>query len=605
MFSTYQYEKMPIGKWIRLLRLFPGVSDEQIQLELFTTELDSAPPYEAISYCWGDPNDQQDIICCGQTMSITRSLYTGLKCFRDPEHARILWADAICINQSNDDEKGVQVTMMGDVYDHAFRVLVWLGDASIENAKEAFNLIRKINEYIESQIVESELVVDPWKAILEVPKLVDRKRLFQTDSQSQALRNLLSRPWFYRLWVLQEVALATSVCVFYGSLSINFSEVVLVGLILSLHSELQDGFHTGRLVDAFQDIFTTYAKANTWIQEKAILSYSRNYISQNSTVSFIQIVQTGARFQASNPLDHIYAFLGHPTAKSKNGDSGMFEANYSLTIEEATQRLVEWLYERDHRLDFLCDVSHHNPSELQHFPSWMPKFYGASKDLSIDHQLWNADNHAMTENFVETAFPGSMLQGLGVIFDTIRACSEPFTQQKFKSSSPDPVEVCWQLQAEVSQTANVEERLKAFSWTLVGGGYTGGGENLQRDFESYCRKKVSSQVCAAMSLRGFGTQSTNSIAGSWEVFESVVQNTMSGRRFFMTEDGRFGLGPWTFQVGDNCCVLLGCRMPLVIRPTSTKRHYMFLGSSYVHGAMNGAAVEGVKSASDLTEITLV
>jgi hypothetical protein len=123
------------------MRLLPSKRDEQIWLELSTAELDTAPAYEAISYCWGDPNDQQDVICCRQTMHITRSLYTGLKCFRHHDETRIIWADAICINQSNDDEKGIQVNIMGDVYDHASRVLVWLGEASEEVAIKAFVLI--------------------------------------------------------------------------------------------------------------------------------------------------------------------------------------------------------------------------------------------------------------------------------------------------------------------------------------------------------------------------------------------------------------------------------------------------------------------------------
>jgi hypothetical protein len=203
MSSTYQYERLPTRKSIRLLKLLPGANGEQIRLELFTTDLDSAPPYEAISYCWGDGSDVQEIICCGQLMRITRSLCTGLECFRDSKNARLLWADAICINQSNDDEKGIQVTMMGDVYDQASRVLVWLGEASEEDVRMAFNLIQRINDYIEVRIVESELAINPMEALRSVRRLKDRNQLVQTDSQFQALDDFFCRPWFSRLWVLQ------------------------------------------------------------------------------------------------------------------------------------------------------------------------------------------------------------------------------------------------------------------------------------------------------------------------------------------------------------------------------------------------------------------
>jgi hypothetical protein len=191
---AYKYEELPAERCIRLIRLLPGVSNEQIRLELFTAELDTAPAYEAISYCWGDANDQQDVICCGKTMQITRSLYTGLQCFRHHDETRILWADAICINQSSDDEKGIQVSMMGDVYDLAARVLVWLGEASEEVAKKAFDLIRRLNDYIESQIVESELVINPLEAFLNVPRLQNLNQIFQSQSHMQALDNLFRRP---------------------------------------------------------------------------------------------------------------------------------------------------------------------------------------------------------------------------------------------------------------------------------------------------------------------------------------------------------------------------------------------------------------------------
>jgi hypothetical protein len=103
---TYQYEELSSeGRWIRLLKLLPGTSDDKICLELFTAELENAPSYEAISYCWGDPNDLEEVICCGNTMDITYSLYSGLERFRYPEKERILWADAICINQSDNKEK--------------------------------------------------------------------------------------------------------------------------------------------------------------------------------------------------------------------------------------------------------------------------------------------------------------------------------------------------------------------------------------------------------------------------------------------------------------------------------------------------------------------
>ena len=432
--------------------------------------------------------------------------------------------------------------MMGDVYDQASRVLVWLGEASEEDARKAFNLIQRINDYFEARIVEREVVVNPATAVRNVRRLEDWQRLFQNNSQSLALRNLFRRPWFSRLWVLQEVSLATSAWLFYGAVSINFSEVVQSAFILSLLPDLQGKYPTGMLLDAFQAIFSTYAKENAWIQEKHVLRHSQNYLQEAFKTGLSEILLAGRGFQASNPLDHIYAFLGHPTAKVELGSSSILEADYTITIEEATHRLVERLYERDHRLDFLYHVLHSSLSG-EHFPSWLPDFHTMPGVVLMDHESFNADNFGRTGNLAMANFQNNKLQVLNVMFDTIRLCTENFTEQKLLSSSLNPVELCWQLQAEVAPTAHMGEGLKALAWTLCGGIYIGDEVKLQRDFYSYCREKLSSQVIATMPLQESGTEPANSIPGNWMAFEASLQTIIRERRFFITTQGHFGLGP--------------------------------------------------------------
>jgi hypothetical protein len=108
-----------------------------------------------------------------------------------------------------------------------------------------------------------------------------------------------------------------------------------------------------------------------------------------------------------------------------------------------------------------------------------------------------------------------------------------------------------------------------------------------------------------MTLQEWESGPTNSVTDDWEVFEVKLYSVILERRFFITTLGYFGLGPSALQVGDNCCVLLGCRMPLVIRPISMNGHFNLVGASRIYGAMHGEMVEKVESISDLTEITLV
>ena len=608
MSSTYQYEELPTGKWMRLLKLLPGNSDDQIHLELFTAELKSAPPYEAISYCWGDPNDQEEILCCGQAMYITKSLATGLKCFRQPEEPRILWADAVCIDQSDDQEKGHQVNMMADVYDHAFAVLVWLGEASTLAAEKAFHLIRKINEHIDSNISESELASHAWTAVRNIPKLGTRSQLFQDDSESEALHDLFGRPWFDRLWVLQEAALASSAWVYYGATSISLGEVVQFAFISVWRPDLLNNFpiRCGLLGEAFEFVFSTYAKKNTWIQEKSILRHTRDHIERSAKPTFQEILHTGRGFGTSKPHDHIYAFLGHPSARAKDGSIGILEADYTLNIEDVYRQLAERLYERDRRLDFLCNASNHDPSAFEQAQSWVPKYHNGGEVASLYRPDWNVDNSAEMDIFIKADFHNSMLHGLSLLFDSITTFTETFKDEDFKSMSTTPVEICWNLEASFTESMDIDELLRDFRWTMVGGGYTGGEVPLQRDCESYCMEKTSSEFCASIQLGNFSSDETPLANGDWERFENEAIINMVGRKFFITKDGCFGLGPSLLQDGDICCVFMGCRMPLIIRPTSTPSHFKLVGPIYIDGVMHGEVVKArVKSLSDLTEITLV
>jgi hypothetical protein len=127
MASAFRYHPLTHDDEIRLLHLKPGSGDD-IHFTLHSVRLGEQPSYEAISYCWGDASDTREVYCNGQLLSITNSLYTGLKRLRKEDTVRVLWADAVCINQKDVPEKGSQVGLMSRIYSQPSRVLVWLGD---------------------------------------------------------------------------------------------------------------------------------------------------------------------------------------------------------------------------------------------------------------------------------------------------------------------------------------------------------------------------------------------------------------------------------------------------------------------------------------------
>lgn len=89
----------------RLLILNPGQHFDELTCSLQICDLAAAPDFEAISYAWGDYTDTCDILCLGRRLQITRSLASPLRRFRLPIEQRVLWADAICIDQKNIQER--------------------------------------------------------------------------------------------------------------------------------------------------------------------------------------------------------------------------------------------------------------------------------------------------------------------------------------------------------------------------------------------------------------------------------------------------------------------------------------------------------------------
>jgi hypothetical protein len=114
--ARYQHQPLKNTDSIRALYLQPGQFEDDIKAELTEASLANPPLYEALSYVWGSPTANSPISCHGKDL---------LK-----KKRRVLWIDAICIDQSSMDERNQQVELMGDVYSKARRVILWLGEES-------------------------------------------------------------------------------------------------------------------------------------------------------------------------------------------------------------------------------------------------------------------------------------------------------------------------------------------------------------------------------------------------------------------------------------------------------------------------------------------
>jgi hypothetical protein len=189
-------------KRFRLLELHAGKSEDTLEATLISFDIGNAPSYTAVSYVWGSSLGRASISIEGQLVWIPSNLFDALHALRTTTHNRLIWADAICIDQMNMDERNHQVEMMGQIYGTADNVTVYLGQPT-EHTEEGMLSLRSLMD------LHTPGEDPPWSDIA-LPKL------------EKDLADILSRPWFTRVWTIQEAALARNTTLMCGQYFITW-----------------------------------------------------------------------------------------------------------------------------------------------------------------------------------------------------------------------------------------------------------------------------------------------------------------------------------------------------------------------------------------------
>lgn len=235
---------------IRLLELQPGQGDDEIVGKLSMHPRSDLPEFEAISYTWGDRTRSKTIELNGTPFSITFNSWTALKQVRLSTVSRLLWMDTMCIDQTNDDERGAQVQGIESVFRCAKRALISL-DGVGNDAEFLFAWVRKFNELRDDRESEDISNVSPEhmtlvKKVIQVLasgstqyrlndeqkiksheatviSYIDWKRAIISANLERQLDRLLRAvdafgrcSYWRRLWVYPELALSSDNIVFYG-----------------------------------------------------------------------------------------------------------------------------------------------------------------------------------------------------------------------------------------------------------------------------------------------------------------------------------------------------------------------------------------------------
>jgi hypothetical protein len=283
-----------VNKSIRLVTLHPGTDADAVSCSLSHLNLRDGSAYEALSYVWGDPKVTKDIVCNGRRLAVTTNLYTALQHLRHSNAPRVLWIDAICINQQDLDERAEQVQIMGQIFSSASQALVWLGEES-ENDSDAFNIIRKLSC---PNLLFKILMRSDWAgyAVIDYFNKVVLQSGCLTQESIDQLANLFSREWFSRLWVVQEVGKSRSATVVCGkqALEWKYFQYVIFGLALNTTSLLA--------LYQVKPESSTDGMVNALVMQTL---HDGHKIPPNFDMLYL-----GLRFDCTDSRDRIFALLG-------------------------------------------------------------------------------------------------------------------------------------------------------------------------------------------------------------------------------------------------------------------------------------------------------
>lgn len=369
----------------RLLFLQPGTPSAEIVAELEVVDVVSGHgvltnskrgkvEYDALSYCWGDPSFCRQIWCNGRLYGVTDNLYTALLQLRRPDNVRILWIDALCINQYDNQERSIQVTNMVRIYKNARRVEVWLGEHGfctrtameyLITVREAYALIHGARSdphwpnYLETVRAAHILCTEHLKVVLE------------------GLQDLLSRPWLRRIWVKQEVWAAAEVDVRCGTTVMKWPDLNAAprfGNIVQFAKN--DNFN--EQVFKYGGACNGFTRPTSTERAEAEVGDSQNvWLDSDFQMDIFNVLRRTAESECSDPRDHVYGVLGMTNANySFSRDHGMdpcLVVDYNKSVMEVFRDVARYIIRRDRYLTILLLGSKYGSSARSDFlPSWCP-----------------------------------------------------------------------------------------------------------------------------------------------------------------------------------------------------------------------------------------
>ena len=577
--EDYQYTPLPTtDKTIRLLCIPPAdnIADPLV-CQMSQVRLIDKPEYTALSYTWGAPILDHHVVCDGRRLAITAHLDAALRRFRATTW-RMLWVDAVCIDQTNIPERNYQVSIMKHIYSQAFRTFVYPGELSLLDG-EVLKLMTSLVQLAPLLEKSSSAELDSIKPLdvvtsrarnaairfIELNQAGSPGALTRTTDLLpaglphplhpawEAIQSLFSRSWFSRMWIIQEVVLSPDVFVMLRGYEISWE--LLLKSLLVYHKFGLLGVTKLRNVTVLKEFKKSAA---------TVLGTIRLRIDLHCR-SLIKLLNSFRHCNSSDPRDKVYALLG---LANDQGVHQMVSVDYSKSVDAVYLECAQFLVRNGDGMEMLTRAGipqKRKDTGLQlRLPSWVPDW---SADGSKYLGTWGIRCQAAgeTQIDIELEDDGTGLKAKGICIDVIDALA-PLLGARVPENNNI---ISWERKVR-----EVAQQSRFFSEERVNGYVKALGLGL-------CYKCNSTSVDFDASWNGKLTLN----AGYW----GRVLLAARYLKFCVTRVGYMGWVPLSSQPGDVIIVLYGYPMLFTVRETNGK--YVLLGASYLEGFMNGEALK--------------
>lgn len=641
-------------------------TDAPIHCELYTVNRKDNADYDALSYVWGDDKDTLPVLVKHtdgpvdgvqvdyEEVQVTRNLAVALEHFRDDTVNVNLWVDALCINQEDDVEKGVQVENMKDVYASATRTRVWLGPAQ-GNSDQAMFKFSDIGAVIFQRGVfdammrmdrhSSELQDEAYNAeVVLRERMGDKLREAAVHHAEyyhllKELVYLLSKPYWKRAWILQEIVVSRGVDVFCGKSKIDVALLhaavqymiyMQIYVCRDLYEKLmaaldRDAANPG-VVDLefdpdlmpkfneMQEVGFAIPKAATHVfgmrQEYQSHVEESDQTNEFDLMRLLSQIRVGR--EATNNKDKIYALLGMAGDSGKLGIAVNYDKSYSCSrLYSDTARAIISLGHVD-LLSFAQQnggkdgISSQPGTVEEEVPFWVPDwrneimepygllpwhtpYYAAGKEEQGKFEKHPEFDSAPFEHLILSGYRVDLIDSLGDQCNEGKYLSMGDRKAAWKYLK-DIQTLCEESDKKHSQTGREiysNNSVREFARSIIPVAGIVGRGFFRAASVGEC---ISGREQVIKDCQGWpGETPPREKPIEMQLYYTAMARQVV-RRPFITTKGFVGLAPSHAQERDVVVIFRGARFPYTLRKNGNGK-YKLIGETYLHGVMYGEFIK--------------